>query len=219
MPRRMEGRQAAWRCPGANSRLKAELVLFAMGYLHPVHEGLLESSASSSMPAAMSPPTPRAIRRRCPRCLPPATCAAASRSSSGRFAKAGSARGRSMNFSWAAPSCRASRSLPRRRFPMPGQASDASAASVHAMTTIVSVELRSWQVPPTHAAQQQTIGALERRRCAACCRTSPSSWRPTNSRFLSPTWSDARAKNISLEGGALKGARGATQRSRRPRRA
>lgn len=75
------------------------------------------------------------------------------------------------------------------------------------MTTIVSVELRSWQVPPDHAAQQQTIGALERGDVLLLPHLA-FELAADESRFLSPTWSDARAKNISLEGGALKGARG-----------
>ena len=75
------------------------------------------------------------------------------------------------------------------------------------MTTIVSLDLRAWQVPPDRAAQQDTIGALERGDVLLLPHLA-FTLAADERRFLSPTWSDARAKNISLEKGALKGARG-----------
>ena len=79
----------------ANSRSKADLVLLAMGFVSPVKEGLLSSSASRSTSAAMSPPTSPATPPRAPRSMPAATCGAASRWWSGRSAKAANARRRS----------------------------------------------------------------------------------------------------------------------------
>ena len=51
------------RCPAASSTLEADLVLLAMGFVHPVHEGMLQSSsASRSTSAATSRPTPTRYR-------------------------------------------------------------------------------------------------------------------------------------------------------------
>jgi len=78
------------------------------------------------------------------------------------------------------------------------------------MTTIVSLDLTRWQAPPDSAAQQGTIGALERGDVLLLPRLG-FELAPDERRFLSPAWSDARAKNISLEAGALKGARGTAE--------
>ncbi len=75
------------------------------------------------------------------------------------------------------------------------------------MTTIVALDLTRWQAPPDSAAQQATIQALERGDVLLLPRLA-FELAPDERRFLSPAWSDARAKNISLEAGALKGARG-----------
>jgi glutamate synthase (NADPH/NADH) small chain len=70
--------------PGSEFEIKVELVLLAMGFVHPVHEGLLKTLGVD-----------RTIRLRCRMCSPPATCAGANPSWSGRSAKAACARGRS----------------------------------------------------------------------------------------------------------------------------
>jgi hypothetical protein len=75
------------------------------------------------------------------------------------------------------------------------------------MTTIVSLDLTSWQPPHTPEVQQRAIRTLERGGVLMlpqlCFELAPDEMR-----FLSPTWSDARAKNISLEGDILRGAHG-----------
>jgi glutamate synthase (NADPH/NADH) small chain len=87
------------KCPAANRCCKADLVLLAMGFTSPV-QTILEgfgvdkdargnAKASTDFTAA-TPPT-------CPRCSPPATCAAASRWWSGRSARADRRRARSTN--------------------------------------------------------------------------------------------------------------------------
>ena len=82
--------------PGTEFEIKADLVLLAMGFVHPVHEGMIKSlGRRRSIRAATSRPTPSPIRPRCRRCSPPATCGAASRWWCGRSAKAASARTRS----------------------------------------------------------------------------------------------------------------------------
>ena len=42
--------------------MKADLVLLAMGFVHPVHEGMIKSLGSSSIRAATSRPTRWPIR-------------------------------------------------------------------------------------------------------------------------------------------------------------
>ena len=61
---------------GSEFELPADLVLLAMGFVSPVHEGWSPTSASSSMRAAMCRPPPRTTRRRSQKCSPPATCGA-----------------------------------------------------------------------------------------------------------------------------------------------
>jgi len=83
---------------GTEFELDAELVLLAMGFVHPVHEGMLKNLGVDPRPArATSAPTRMTTRPRCPTCFPPVTCAVASRWWSGRSARAGCARGRSIN--------------------------------------------------------------------------------------------------------------------------
>ncbi len=60
---------------------------------------------------------------------------------------------------------------------------------------------------PDAAAQQRAVQALEGGGVLVLPRLAFALSRDEQ-RFLSPSWSDARAKNISLEAGALKGARG-----------
>ena len=78
--------------PGTEFELDADLVLLAMGFVHPVHDGMIKSLGARSRPARQRQGRPDRLRRpRCRRCSPPATCAAASRWWSGRSAKAASA--------------------------------------------------------------------------------------------------------------------------------
>ena len=80
---------------GTEFTLQADLVLLAMGFVSPVKEGLLtelgvslDNEATCSRIRSDTPP-------HAPRSLLAATCAAASRSSSGRSAKAANAPRRS----------------------------------------------------------------------------------------------------------------------------
>jgi hypothetical protein len=75
------------------------------------------------------------------------------------------------------------------------------------MTPIVSLDLTSWQPPHTPEVQQRAIRTIERGGVLMLPQLS-FELAQDEIRFLSPTWSDARAKNISLEGDILKGARG-----------
>ena len=82
--------------PGSEFEIDAELVLLAMGFVHPVHEGMIKDARTSrSISAAMWPPRPTTIAPHSTRCSPPATCAAASRWWCGRSAKAARPRTRS----------------------------------------------------------------------------------------------------------------------------
>jgi hypothetical protein len=76
------------------------------------------------------------------------------------------------------------------------------------MTDIVSLDLASWRPEPSPDAQQTAIRTLEGGGVLVLPHLA-FEIAPGELRFLSPTWSDARAKNISLDGDALKGARGA----------
>jgi hypothetical protein len=75
------------------------------------------------------------------------------------------------------------------------------------MTTLVSLDVTRWQPPADSAAQQSAIGVLEHGGVLVLPRLA-FELAPEEQRFLSPTWSAAHAKNISLEHGMLSGARG-----------
>jgi hypothetical protein len=75
------------------------------------------------------------------------------------------------------------------------------------MTAIVSLDLTSWQPTLTPDAQQTAIRTLEGGGVLVLPHVT-FEFQDGERRFLSPKWSDGRAKNISLEGAALKGARG-----------
>ena len=82
--------------PGSEFEMKADLVLLAMGFTGPGETGLRRAVRRRARCAhATSRRTPTITAPACRRCSPPATCAAASRSSCGRSAKAGNARTRS----------------------------------------------------------------------------------------------------------------------------
>ena len=78
------------------------------------------------------------------------------------------------------------------------------------MTDIVSLGLTSWRPALESAAQQTAIRALEGGGVLVLPRLS-FELSAEELRFLSPTWSDGRAKNISLDGAALRGAYGLDQ--------
>jgi hypothetical protein len=78
------------------------------------------------------------------------------------------------------------------------------------MTDIVSLELTSWRPALDAAAQQTAIRTLEGGGVLVLPRL-PFDLSTDELRFLSPAWSDGRAKNISLDGGALRGAHGLVQ--------
>ena len=78
------------------------------------------------------------------------------------------------------------------------------------MTTVVSLDLASWKPLLTPDAQRTAVGTLE----GGGILTLPRLAFRLNSdetRFLSPRWADGRAKNISFDGVALKGAAGAPE--------
>ena len=76
------------------------------------------------------------------------------------------------------------------------------------MTDIVALDITSWQPALTPDAQQTAIRTLEGGGVLVLPHVAFELLNDER-RFLSPQWSDGSAKNISLEGAALKGARGA----------
>ena len=93
-----DGRWAMQEVPDSTFELKADLVLLAMGFLGPRRAGHGRTvRASRSTRAATSRPIRSTTKPRCRRFLPPATCGAASRWSSGRSARAANAPARSTN--------------------------------------------------------------------------------------------------------------------------
>ena len=75
------------------------------------------------------------------------------------------------------------------------------------MTAIATLDLTSWGQAPTPDAQQTAVLTLEGGGVLVLPHLA-FNLRPDEARFLSPQWSDGRAKNISFDGRALKGARG-----------
>src|SRR5947207_4059691 len=78
------------------------------------------------------------------------------------------------------------------------------------MTDIVSLGWTSWRPALESSAQQTAIRTLEGGGVLVLPRLS-FELSAEEVRFLSPTWSDGRAKNISLDGAALRGAHGLDQ--------
>src|SRR5262249_24934416 len=75
------------------------------------------------------------------------------------------------------------------------------------MTDIVSLDVASWHPAVQPDTQRAAVDAIEEGGVLML----PKLAFPLGAdelRFLSTEWSDGRAKNISFEGGALKGARG-----------
>ena len=75
------------------------------------------------------------------------------------------------------------------------------------MSAVVSLDLTSFTPALTPEAQQAAVRTLEDGGVLSLPHVS-FALTATERRFLSPEWSDGRAKNISLDGAALKGARG-----------
>jgi hypothetical protein len=75
------------------------------------------------------------------------------------------------------------------------------------MTDIVSLDVTSWRATQPPEVQQVAIRALENGHVLVLPKLA-FELLDDERRFLSPGWSNDRAKNISLDGAALKGARG-----------
>ena len=75
------------------------------------------------------------------------------------------------------------------------------------MSAIVTLDLTDWRPEVTPEAQQTAVRTLEDGGVLVLPHVS-FVLTPGEQRFLSPDWSDGRAKNISAEGAALRGARG-----------
>ena len=75
------------------------------------------------------------------------------------------------------------------------------------MSAVVTLDFQSWTPPLTDEARERVSRALEE---GGVIRLPQVSFvlTPSEQRFLSPSWSDGRSKNISLEDGRLKGAVG-----------
>ena len=78
------------------------------------------------------------------------------------------------------------------------------------MTTVVSLDLARWNPLLTPDAQRTAVGTLEGGGILILPHL-PFRLDPDESRFLSPRWADGRAKNISYDGAALKGAAGSPE--------
>ena len=78
------------------------------------------------------------------------------------------------------------------------------------MTRIVSLDLTSWRATQPPEVQNAAIRALEEGGVLVLPKLA-FELRDDERRFLSPEWSNDRAKNISLDGAALKGARGSPE--------
>jgi hypothetical protein len=76
------------------------------------------------------------------------------------------------------------------------------------MTDIVALDVADWRPPLATEMQPTAVRTLEGGGVLVLPRLK-FALAPEELRFLSPEWSDGRSKNISFDGGALKGARGA----------
>jgi hypothetical protein len=76
------------------------------------------------------------------------------------------------------------------------------------VTNVVSLDLAGWKPLLTPEAQTIAVATLEGGGVLILPHVN-FRLEPDEERFLSPRWSDSRAKNISFDGGALKGAAGA----------
>ena len=82
--------------PGTEFEIEADLVLLAMGFVHPLHEGMIKALGRRARSARQCQRRHRRLRDLgARRCSPPATCGAANRWWYGRSAKAARPRTRS----------------------------------------------------------------------------------------------------------------------------
>jgi hypothetical protein len=75
------------------------------------------------------------------------------------------------------------------------------------MTEILTLDLEGWRPALTPALQERAVRAIEGGGVVVLPRVG-FALAESERRFLSPAWSDGRAKNVSLDGTRLKGARG-----------
>ena len=75
------------------------------------------------------------------------------------------------------------------------------------MTEILTLDLTGWRPALTPAIQERAVRAIEGGGVVVLPRVS-FALEESERRFLSPAWSDGRAKNVSLDGDRLKGAHG-----------
>ena len=179
--------------PGSEFELKADLVLLAMGFVGPVQPGLLAAARRrATTRAATSRPTPRITGRRCRRCSPPATCGAASRSSSGRFARAASARARSTSsLMGASRACRAELQ-----------------SALRAMTDIVTLDIAGWRPAPRAWTRSDAACARSKAAACSCCRSVRFALSERRARASCRRRGRTAARRTSAStGDALKGAR------------
>jgi len=78
------------------------------------------------------------------------------------------------------------------------------------VTTVISLDLSGWKRVPTPDAQKTAVATLEGGGVLILPHVS-FRLAPDEIRFLSPRWADGRAKNISFDGVALKGAAGSPE--------
>jgi hypothetical protein len=77
------------------------------------------------------------------------------------------------------------------------------------MSAIVTLDLRGWHPALDSGAQDAAVRAIEEGGVLVLPKVT-FALSESERRFLSPEWSDGRAKNISVDGTTLKGARGST---------
>lgn len=75
------------------------------------------------------------------------------------------------------------------------------------MTELLTLDLEGWRPALTPAIQERAVRAIEGGGVVVLPRVS-FALEESERRFLSPAWSDGRAKNVSLDGDKLKGAHG-----------
>jgi hypothetical protein len=75
------------------------------------------------------------------------------------------------------------------------------------MSAILALDLTGWRPALTPEAQRSVVRAIEDGAVVVLPHVN-FALEPGEARFLSPEWSDGRAKNVSVDGAALKGARG-----------
>ena len=73
------------------------------------------------------------------------------------------------------------------------------------MSAILTLDLTGWRPVLTPEAQRCAVRAIEGGAVVVLPHVT-FALEPGEARFLSPEWSDGRAKNVSVDGAALKGA-------------